>query len=179
MFRQLTILAVATALIGCSAGSEPSLSYYEAQDTNSLWHTQIVTQSHTELTTVETILATRGQYKRDQYAYLGSRSALRVGNTLYSRSESRTLDKNCSDFQSATQAQHYFIRNGGPLRDPAGLDRDGDGFACEWGTRLRQGRKNALRTQVRQYPTTSKCYTGPRGGRYTITASGRKNYGGC
>lgn len=23
------------------------------------------------------------------------------------------------------------------------------------------------------------CYTGPRGGRYTITASGRKNYKGC
>ncbi|WP_318036390.1 YHYH domain-containing protein [Cupriavidus pinatubonensis] len=23
------------------------------------------------------------------------------------------------------------------------------------------------------------CYTGPRGGMYTITASGRKNYGGC
>lgn len=26
---------------------------------------------------------------------------------------------------------------------------------------------------------TSTCYTGPRGGTYTITASGRKNYGGC
>lgn len=23
------------------------------------------------------------------------------------------------------------------------------------------------------------CYTGPRGGTYTITASGKKNYGGC
>ena len=23
------------------------------------------------------------------------------------------------------------------------------------------------------------CHTGPRGGTYTITASGRKNYGGC
>lgn len=23
------------------------------------------------------------------------------------------------------------------------------------------------------------CYVGPRGGTYTITASGRKNYGGC
>lgn len=23
------------------------------------------------------------------------------------------------------------------------------------------------------------CFTGPRGGTYTITASGRKNYGGC
>lgn len=25
----------------------------------------------------------------------------------------------------------------------------------------------------------STCYTGPRGGTYTITASGRKNYSGC
>jgi hypothetical protein len=23
------------------------------------------------------------------------------------------------------------------------------------------------------------CYTGPRGGTYTITASGKKNYSGC
>lgn len=32
-------------------------------------------------------------------------------------------------------------------------------------------------------PTTASngatCYVGPRGGPYTITASGRKNYGGC
>lgn len=32
-------------------------------------------------------------------------------------------------------------------------------------------------------PTTASngatCYVGPRGGTYTITASGRKNYGGC
>lgn len=31
-------------------------------------------------------------------------------------------------------------------------------------------------------PATSgsaTCYVGPRGGTYTITASGRKNYGGC
>lgn len=31
-------------------------------------------------------------------------------------------------------------------------------------------------------PATSSgatCYVGPRGGTYTITASGRKNYGGC
>jgi hypothetical protein len=28
-------------------------------------------------------------------------------------------------------------------------------------------------------PAGQTCYTGPRGGTYTITASGRKNYGGC
>ncbi len=28
-------------------------------------------------------------------------------------------------------------------------------------------------------PATPTCYTGPRGGTYTITPSGKKNYGGC
>lgn len=28
-------------------------------------------------------------------------------------------------------------------------------------------------------PTAPTCHTGPRGGRYTITKSGRKNYHGC
>lgn len=28
-------------------------------------------------------------------------------------------------------------------------------------------------------PVRPTCYTGPRGGTYTITPSGRKNYGGC
>lgn len=33
--------------------------------------------------------------------------------------------------------------------------------------------------QPRQAPGRPTCYTGPRGGTYTITASGRKNYSGC
>ena len=32
---------------------------------------------------------------------------------------------------------------------------------------------------TRGAPAGQTCYTGPRGGTYTITASGRKNYGGC
>jgi hypothetical protein len=28
-------------------------------------------------------------------------------------------------------------------------------------------------------PGSATCYTGPRGGTYTITKSGRKNYSGC
>ncbi|MEZ0238161.1 MAG: YHYH domain-containing protein [Methylophilaceae bacterium] len=28
-------------------------------------------------------------------------------------------------------------------------------------------------------PTSPICYVGPRGGTYTITKSGKKNYGGC
>ncbi len=36
-------------------------------------------------------------------------------------------------------------------------------------------------TQVQpsKMPTAPQCFVGPRGGTYTITSSGRKNYGGC
>jgi hypothetical protein len=39
-----------------------------------------------------------------------------------------------------------------------------------------QERAQLLQTSSATKPT---CHTGPRGGTYTITASGRKNYGGC
>ena len=39
-------------------------------------------------------------------------------------------DKNCSDFSSQRQAQHWFHKHH-PHRDPAGLDADNDGRACE------------------------------------------------
>lgn len=41
---------------------------------------------------------------------------------------------------------------------------------------------NAARTPaapVVQPTARPTCYVGPRGGTYTITSSGRKNYGGC
>lgn len=35
-------------------------------------------------------------------------------------------------------------------------------------------------TSGSSYPVSGRtCYVGPRGGTYTITASGRKNYNGC
>ena len=41
-------------------------------------------------------------------------------------------------------------------------------------------RQEAKTATVRPVPTDSGvCHTGPRGGTYTITAAGRKNYGGC
>jgi hypothetical protein len=33
--------------------------------------------------------------------------------------------------------------------------------------------------QAPRSTTGPTCYTGPKGGTYTITASGKKNYGGC
>ena len=36
-----------------------------------------------------------------------------------------------------------------------------------------------MRQRQTDAPARPTCHTGPRGGTYTITASGRKNYGGC
>ena len=38
---------------------------------------------------------------------------------------------NCSDFDTQQEAQQQFEADGGPERDPHGLDADGDGIACE------------------------------------------------
>lgn len=36
----------------------------------------------------------------------------------------------CSQFPTRDQAQDRFLRDGGPERDPNGMDPDGDGFVC-------------------------------------------------
>jgi Excalibur calcium-binding domain len=40
-------------------------------------------------------------------------------------------DKDCSDFASQRAAQIFFLKHGGPRRDPHRLDADHDGVACE------------------------------------------------
>lgn len=40
-------------------------------------------------------------------------------------------DKDCSDFSTWRQAQNFYIKHGGPKRDPHHLDADHDGIACE------------------------------------------------
>jgi Excalibur calcium-binding domain len=40
-------------------------------------------------------------------------------------------DKDCSDFASQRAAQIFFLKHGGPRRDPDRLDADHDGVACE------------------------------------------------
>jgi hypothetical protein len=49
-----------------------------------------------------------------------------IGSTALAR------DKNCSDFNSQKQAQHWFKKHGGSKHNNvAGLDADHDGKACE------------------------------------------------
>ncbi|WP_370732349.1 excalibur calcium-binding domain-containing protein [Ruegeria denitrificans] len=84
----------------------------------------------------------------------------------------------CSDFPNGAAAQKFFLASGGPITDPRNLDGDGDGLACEWRAQILK-----MSTYRRPAPAVrrsySNCYTGPRGGTYTITATGNKNYGGC
>ncbi len=40
-------------------------------------------------------------------------------------------DRDCGDFSTQREAQLFFLREGGPSKDYHGLDRDGDGVACE------------------------------------------------
>ncbi len=42
------------------------------------------------------------------------------------------FERACAGFASADQAQIEFLSRGGPERDRAGMDPDGDGFACSW-----------------------------------------------
>jgi len=58
-----------------------------------------------------------------------------VGTKVYRRSAFNGPAKqarNCAQFGRPTLAQIAFLENGGPTRDRAGLDPDGDGFACDW-----------------------------------------------
>lgn len=130
---------------------------------------------------IEAELAARGQ-RSSGSEYIGRQTSCTVGRTLYSRSATVSGDRNCSDFASGAEAQRFFLAAGGPVSDPHGLDRDGDGNAREWGRTI-----SANATRYKPKPvrisaprqSSSRCYVGPRGGTYTITASGNKNYDGC
>ena len=189
--QALLVIAISATLAVASCGPTPSGtmgtsvgSTYSSQPTYSLWSQLSTTADTKQIMLIEAELASRGQTSWGD-RYIGQKTASTVGRSVYGRTEQRTGDRNCSDFASPTEAQRFFLAAGGPVRDPHGLDRDGDGNACEWGKTLRSSvsdyRKSIApkRTVSRAASTSSRCYTGPRGGTYTITASGRKNYSGC
>ncbi|UWR21552.1 hypothetical protein [Sulfitobacter sp. S190] len=58
-----------------------------------------------------------------------------VGTKLYSRfslAPAAKYNRNCGQFKHQDQAQIAFLAEGGPERDPKGMDPDGDGYACTW-----------------------------------------------
>lgn len=56
------------------------------------------------------------------------------GQAVYNRSSLFGMrdGRNCNRYSNANEAQEVFLTNGGPERDPQGLDPDGDGYACGW-----------------------------------------------
>jgi Excalibur calcium-binding domain len=169
-----------TAAPSLAPARNPFVSY----STTALWGLQGTTTSASELRLAEAELGTRGQTNFGTW-YIGQRTAFEVGTTRYARGGgSSNAGRDCSSFASSAEAQRYFLLNGGPSNDPHNLDGDGDGFACEWGASVRSYNSTyrpraTFYTPSRTYRSSGTCYTGPRGGTYTITASGNKNYDGC
>lgn len=58
-----------------------------------------------------------------------------VGQAIYTRrgfNKERKFQRACAEFSHPDQAQMAFLSAGGPERDRAGMDPDGDGYACSW-----------------------------------------------
>jgi hypothetical protein len=151
--------------------------------TATLWAMQETTTSAGQLRLIEAELGTRGQFVSGA-SYTGKRTASEVGTRRFDRRSSGSGDRDCGSFASSAAAQRFFLLNGGPSVDRHNLDGDGDGYACEWGAAVRgyaaKYRPAAITYKpARAYRSSGACHRGPRGGTYTITASGGKNYDGC
>ncbi len=172
------------SLCGCSTVTPTQLSVQLSQMTDAtLWAAHVNTQSPLELLFVEVELVSRGQTQTTN-DYIGLRTSGATGVSRYARFGAGVAEKNCSDFKNAVEAQKFFLILGGPISDPSGLDRDGDGFACEWGTQIKTiARKGYISspatTTQRSYYRPATCHVGSRGGTYTIGPGGYKDYGGC
>lgn len=193
-------LAGILTLTACATPREPNtaiVTRFAQMDTPTLCSYHGSAQTTQNLLAIEAELGARNIFKCSQ-SYVGDRTNSTVGKRLYGRqSETTSNDRDCRDFSSPGDAQRFFIAAGGPLSDPHDLDGDGDGSACEWGRQVTSSfarykpkparstySSNRSYTSTRAYTprrsySSGACFTGPRGGTYTITASGRKNYGGC
>lgn len=178
------------ALASCGPATGPNATPYANQTTYSLWSQLESTADTKQIMLLEAELASRGETQSySGREYIGRRTSGTVGRSSYGRTTEVSGDRNCSDFASPAAAQKFFLSQGGPVNDPHGLDRDGDGNACEWGKSLRSSvashrqyvaQQTVIESRARaRVAASSRCYVGPRGGTYTITASGNKNYGGC
>ena len=82
-----------------------------------------------------TAVPTRSNADAPNVVAFALQTSNRLGEKLYDRaglfSESR-FERACAKYTSASKAQEAFLAQGGPERDRAGMDPDGDGFACRW-----------------------------------------------
>ncbi len=187
MFRKFFFFLTWALVLSACATSTPETqsARYSSMSTSLLWSEHRITRSPMELAMIEAELGTRGATV-GPLSYVGQRTSGSLGRSTYARTnDTRNDTRNCSDFSSSAKAQKFFLSSGGPISDPHNLDQDGDGFACKWGTAVQktanaQRRASRVTTSTAPRRTSStRCYVGPRGGTYTITASGSKNYSGC
>jgi hypothetical protein len=178
------VAAIVVGLTGCAVPqneqSTSSLTAIERRSTDALWsqYLYLGPSFARKVALIEVELARRGETVRNG-SYVGENSSAYT-NKQYHRAEPKKANVlNCSDFSSSAQAQKAFLLSGGPAHDRHGLDRDGDGLACEWGAALRQNKakaRAALAKPAQRYRAPT-CHIGPRGGRYYYSSSGRKVYG--
>ena len=181
-------------LLLASCGVAPSNArLVEAAKQESSWSLcNLYSQTSSPLTArlaIEAELVSRGE-KSCSGIQIGAVSMTLLGKKQFQRTPSpiiastnTTMNQgvvDCSAFPSSSAAQRYFLAAGGPAKDPHNLDGDGDGLACEWAATAKKS--FSYRPPIYRAPAYSSgrtCHRGPRGGTYTITASGNKNYGGC
>ncbi|MEO1656344.1 MAG: excalibur calcium-binding domain-containing protein [Pseudomonadota bacterium] len=122
--RLLFCLVLTTATISCTSLGSQDTIYVSPSDYSQL-----------------------GLNKKNAYAssgsYTGTSSSI-GGVDLY----------DCADFSSSAEAQRAFVRLGGPSSDPSDLDRDGDGFACEFDPTSYR----TTRTYQTPYKSNSNCH---------------------
>ncbi|WP_083792067.1 excalibur calcium-binding domain-containing protein [Roseobacter sp. GAI101] len=193
------LIVIGATLAGCAGGTvnnaasdQRMMAFAQALQkapTASVCATYIQPSSSAKVKLMtEAELAARGA-KQCSGSNIGKQSAALYRRSQFTRSVTASTltagsDKDCGDFASGALAQRFFLASGGPSQDPHNLDGDGDGLACEWGAQatrlstLRLAPPRKARSTARR-SSSSRCYTGPRGGTYTITASGNKNYNGC
>lgn len=93
---------------------------------------------------------------------------------------------------TAVVAPSAFGHGGGLDANGCHHDRKNGGYHCHHAPRIAATSQrttsavantapisSAPTAQAVTTPSPPTCFTGPRGGRYTTTASGRKNYRGC
>lgn len=190
MIRKKVLVVAGSAALFALASCGPTTDPGAGASTYRLWSQLEQTTDTRQIMLLEAELAARGEVQSPLGTeYVGRRTSGTVGKNIYDRTTTVTGDKNCSDFATPAGAQRFFLAAGGPVSDPHALDRDGDGNACEWGKTLRSSvtshrnyvsQQAAIEKRARaMVVSSSRCYVGPRGGTYTITASGNKNYDGC
>ncbi|MGA0539036.1 excalibur calcium-binding domain-containing protein [Neotabrizicola sp. VNH66] len=187
MRKSLVLVAACLGLVACGVPQSPTGqgAYFASMSTSQLWSQHLLTNSPLELAFIEAELGARGETSYGS-RYLGQKTAAAYERSLYTRSAVAGVadDKNCSDFATSGAAQKFFLAAGGPVSDPHNLDGDGDGLACDWGRTISKVAKSkaykpASTSRRSSGYSSGRCYVGPRGGTYTLTASGAKNYDGC